>query len=175
MQNLRTALIVFLLATVATTVVARLDETKADCDKRYGIPRERDPSIEYPLIEGADNLVYTQEGWKIYVAFVGGKAARIEYSKIRGEHPSGTVVIMPADIETLLDVESADGAWTEAQAKPASNPFAAFDRLVDNTRSWTHSGGWTATLKNNKTVMRFETPAAKTFEEKGKNAPASGL
>jgi len=161
---MKRALITLLLVTAiwnlsALETQARLGESVKASEKRYGKPVSEGDG--YPLVKGASHKVYHFEGWKVSVAFLKDESCCIEYSKLREVDREGTVVIREEEIQTLLDAEAGGGEWTKKKEEATSNPFKSFSRFMENTQKWTNSNGNTAQLKQNKLILRFETPAAK--------------
>lgn len=158
----------FLILSAPRSAEARLDETIKESDKRYGKPVAKETA--YPLIRNAEHRVYHFEGWKIETAFVDDRAACMEYSKLRDPERSDTVVLQQGEIDKLLAAEAGGGSWSQEKEEASSNPFKALGKFVENTEKWKNSNGSTAELRQNKLILRVETPAA----EKARQAkPAS--
>jgi hypothetical protein len=100
------------------------------------------------------------------VAFIDDKAACIEYAKLRQADRDSTVVIQQAEIDALLKAEAGGGEWTQKKEEASSNPFKALGKLMDGRNVWENSNGSTATLKQNKLILRFETAEAKASDGK---------
>jgi len=73
-------LLILLIFTLSAS--ARVGETKAQCDKRYGKPinEPRKATENHPPV-----YAYKTKDWKIYIAFEKGKAIMLTYYKADGK------------------------------------------------------------------------------------------
>ena len=123
---LRTAS-VLLASFLACTAHARLGETEAQAQTRYGVPVEgMVGGDEKPLLPGAVERVYNFEGWRVRSAFVSGVTVRIQYVHIENNAPKK---LEEAQIKTLLEAEKGKFSWREARSKQAGYA-QAFEKLL---------------------------------------------
>ena len=138
------------LAFVAsTTAFARLGETEAQSTARYGA---QDNNLiagkEEPLVPGARELAYTQPGWRIRAAYVGGVTVRIEYRK--GDDADGGRKITPEDVKAILAAEKGRYAW-RAHLIGKGGKRARIDE--DKATNWERSDSATAQVGGQKIVI----------------------
>src|ERR1035437_2592249 len=101
-----------LITAIALTPIygfARLGETEAQCEQRYGKPQDSLSDKSFPILSGAVNRTYQYQGWCIMISFLDGKAAIISYSK-SAKAPSG-VAIRNDEAKAILDAEGNGGEW----------------------------------------------------------------
>ena len=87
---------------------ARIGETEAECQQRYGKPVNQAMADMMPILNGAVNHSYSYQGWNIRVAFVNGKAVRVYYSKL-----SAPMEIKADEVKAILEGEANGGKWEE--------------------------------------------------------------
>ncbi len=156
-------LIILVMIIVASPVstFARLGETKAECQQRYGNPEQllsntvvygftQDIPIESlygettPILEGAETIAYRYNNWLIKIAFVNGKAVRIVYLKY-SRYGTTPLEITAMEEDAILVAEG----WT-----------------TDDTGSWRNTNGNTARHQDNcisRRILVVETPEAEAF------------
>ena len=111
------ALVFTLAALAGRTAHARLGETEAQSQARYGAPVDGMlGGDEKPLIAGALEKVYNFDGWRIRAAFVAGVTVRIQYVHIEGSAPKK---LSEAETKVILDAEKGRFAWREERPKSA--------------------------------------------------------
>lgn len=102
---------------VPLSALARLGETEAQSQARYGEPVEgMIGGDEKPLLPGATERVYNFQGWRVRAAFVGGSTVRIQYVHIENSAPKK---LSEAETKTLLEAERGKYAWREERSKNA--------------------------------------------------------
>jgi hypothetical protein len=159
-------LVMIVVASPASTF-ARLGETEAECLNRYG----KSATTFAPLLDGAINHQYNYQGWRIRVAFINGKAARLSYHKT-GES-GGSLYIQPDEAQAILAGEVGGGQWKE-KTNLTINPIAAMNK----PKTWKNTNGNIAYLEAMKTALVVETPEVEAFikaqrEEKEQQRKAS--
>ncbi|MDD5677887.1 MAG: hypothetical protein PHW60_07840 [Kiritimatiellae bacterium] len=150
-----------ILGTLALTPIydacARLDETLAQCEQRYGKPQESPSDKAMPLLSGALNVSYQYQGWHIRIAFLDDKAVMISYSKIA--QAGGDSSIKDDEAKAILDSEGNGNEWKKSWTL---NPFAP---LVYPKR-WLKTNGSIAYLVGmNKIMLVVESPKAEEFRK----------
>jgi len=90
----------------------RLGETREQAEARYGLPkREMTPEFMRPLLEGARELTFEYEGFRIRCALLKATDGR-EYV-VREEYTrfGGSPVIQDAEFDTILAAEENGQPW----------------------------------------------------------------
>ena len=160
------------LQLAATPVRARLSETVAQSQARYGAPT---PELilpdEKPLVEGVKDSAYRFSGWRIRVAFINGTAARIEYAHL----PVGGTLkaITDTEVAAILDAENAGQRWREPKKHSTGDVGKDIGAAIASAlapKIWERPDHATATLMLGNLILRLELPAAAEFE---KNHPAA--
>lgn len=96
---------------------ARIGETEAQSQTRYGAPIENALGAdEKPLMPGAIERAYLFEGWRIRAAFAGGTTVKIQYVHIENNAPKK---LSETETKALLDAEKGKYAWREERSKSA--------------------------------------------------------
>jgi hypothetical protein len=109
----RLLIVILAIAMLSTSVSARLWETKAELDKRYGKP-ENNEKNEY-----GDNFTYRFGEFWVDVTLLEGKSQSELYSRRDGQ------ALMPDQINTILSLNALGNEWRLSEgvyclAKPAS-------------------------------------------------------
>jgi hypothetical protein len=113
--------------------VARLGETEAQSQARYGEPRpELIGADEKPLLEGAKELAYKFEDWRIRVAFLNNVAVRLQY--IHLPDASGLKKISDLEAESILEAEKGKFSWREQKARTGSKELNALATMFQGRR-----------------------------------------
>jgi hypothetical protein len=173
---------VFLLSLISAPAHARLGETEAQSTARYG---EEKPELigasEKPLLEGAKQVAYLFEGWRIRVAFLNDAAVRLEYLHL--PDASGPKKIADNEIETILDAEKGRFNWREEKARTGSKDLNALKTMFEG-RKWERSDHALAQLVGD-IVLTVQSRDVDDHEKKklgkqsgkppGKATPAPGL
>ena len=156
------ALAVF--AILASPAVARLGETEAQSQARYGEPAPQYSSpADKALMPGAKEVIYFFQGWRIRAAFVNNATVRVEYVHV----PEGGIApkqISDADAKTILDAEKATYSWREQKPKTGDKSLNALKTFFDG-RQWERADHATATLKAN-LLLVLESRDADAIEKK---------
>lgn len=160
------------------SAAGRLGETEAQSQARYGAPSEAlIGADEKPLLEGAKQLAYSYQGWRVRAAFLNGTTARIEYVHI--PEAGSPKKITEAELATILEAEKGKFAWREEKARTGYKELNALKTLFEG-RKWERADHATATLKAD-LLLTFETRDVEAYEKKlakqagkpGKSAPAT--
>lgn len=133
------------LSFVAREAAARMGETIAQCDQRYGAQKQSPVDISFPLISGVTNRTYTYQGWRIQIAFIKGRAAMLRYTKVTSQ------TIEDNEVRAILKAETYGGNWTE-QSQFSLNPLNRLQNFISHPRLWTNDIGAEAYIENPSTV-----------------------
>ena len=166
-------LIAALLLSAAVPADARLGETEAQSQTRYGAPVEGlVGSDEKPLLAGAVERVYNFDGWRIRAAFVGGATVRIQYVHLENGAPKR---FSEAEMKALLDAEKGKFNWRDERSKNAGIG-AEIEKAIKagfSISKWERTDHATAELMLG-VAMQFETRDADAIEKKlAKQQPAA--
>lgn len=172
-----TSLAIALFTLASTPSHARLGETEAQNQARYG-PAAADliGANEKPLVPGVNDVACKFQGWRLRVAFLNGVAARIEYAQL----PEGTACkqITDAQVKTILEAESNKLHWREqkpAKTGDIGKDIGAAIASAVAGKAWERSDHATAALKSGNIVLLVELPAVAAYEKKlGKSPGAAG-
>ena len=150
---------------------ARLGETEAQSQQRYGAPTpELIGATDKPLLTGAKETAYNFQGWRIRAAFVNGITARIEYVHL----PENNALkpVSEAEIEAILDGEKGKFTWKEDKPKTGNKDLNALKSLFEGRR-WERSDHAQAGLKAN-LLLTLELHEVEAYEKKLAKQPKSG-
>lgn len=139
MKTLHLLLVAVCSLLFATRVLARIGETEAQHEGRYG-PGHKSAS---GVLDGATNRLYSQSGWVFSVAYVDGVAVRLRYAKTAAA--SGGAAIRDDELGAILEAENGGGTWT-SQGASVFSPKESLARLITQSTAWTNSVGRTAVL-----------------------------
>lgn len=162
------ALAAILVATAFVSpisVLARLGETEAQSQARYGEPVEgMIGADEKPLMPGAIERAYHFQGWRVRAAFAGGTAVRIQYVHIENNVPKK---LSDAETKALLDAERGKYSWREERSKNVGIA-AELEKAIKsgfNLAKWERTDHAKAELVVG-VAMQFETRDAGSIEKK---------
>ena len=143
--------------------LARLGETEAQCEQRYGKPQDSLSDKSFPVLSGAVNRIYQYQGWCISIAFLDGKATIISYSK-SAKAPGG-VAIRNDEAKAILDAEGNGGEWTGSRS---FNPF----KRVAHPKKWSNTNGSIAYLVGiTRAALVVESPKVEEFKKTQAKTP----
>lgn len=164
MKQLYLALMVIgAMALTPIHTFARIDETEAQCEQRYGKPQNLLSDKSFPILSGAVNRIYQYQGWCISIAFLDGKAAIISYSK-SAKAPSG-VAIRNDEAKAILDAEGNEGEWNGSRS---FNPF----KRVAHPKKWSNTNGSIAYLVGiTRAALVVESPKVEEFKKTQEKTP----
>lgn len=110
-----------LCALLVSPALARVGETKAECEARYGKPAKTEKYLSFDL------YLYVKSGFVIAVMFDAERAGTVQY-----QHETGEEIIAPeitdAELEALLKANAGGSSWIE-------------DKGVIAKRSWKRADG----------------------------------
>ena len=153
-------LVLVVIAAIALNPIcglARLGETEAQCEQRYGKPQDSLSDKSFPVLSGAVNRIYQYQGWCIGIAFLDGEAAIISYSK-SAKAPSG-VAIRNDEAQAILDAEGNGGEWKGSRS---FNPF----KRVAHPKKWSNTNGSIAYLVGiTRVALVIESPKVEEFRK----------
>ncbi len=165
------SLVFALLAGAALPLHARLGETEAQSLARYGAPTpELIGPKDKPLLEGAHEVAYNFQGWRVRAAFLNGTTARIEYVHL----PENDALkpIADAELEAILEGEKGKFSWKEEKPKLGNKDLDALKTMFEG-RKWERSDHALATLKA-KLLLTLEVREVEAYEKKLAKQPKSG-
>ncbi len=170
---LRTTIATLLVAT-SSPAFARLGETEAQSQTRYGAPVEgMVGGDEKPLLPGAIERVYNFDGWRVRAAFVAGTTVRIQYVHVENGVPKK---FSDAEMKALLEAEKGKFTWKEERSKNAGNFAGELEKAIKAgfaINKWERTDHAQAELKLG-IAFQFETRDADAIEKKlAKQLPAA--
>ena len=151
------------IVSLAHPAAARLGETEAQSQARYGEPTPQYASqTDKPLMAGAKEVIYFFQGWRVRAAFANNATVRIEYAHV----PEGAVPknIGEAEAKAILEAEKGTFSWREQKPKTGDKNLNALKTYFDG-RNWERSDHALATLKLN-LLLILESHDADTIEKK---------
>ena len=167
-----------LLLSTALPLHARLGETEGQSQQRYGAPApELLGPTDKPLIEGAKEVAYNFQGWRVRAAFLNGTTACIEYVHL--PENNAPKPISEDEIRAILDGEKSTFTWHEDKPQLGNKDLNALKTMFDG-RKWERSDHALASLKAN-LLLILETREAAAYEKrlakpaKTGTPPATGL
>ena len=147
---------------------ARLGETEAQSQARYGVPQpELIGQSEKPLMPGAKEVAYNYQGWRVRAAFVTGVAKRIEYAKLP-ENGAPKQLTEP-EVLAVLEAEKATFKWKEEKPRTGNAGLDALKSAFEG-RKWERTDHASAKLVVN-LLLVLETRDADTLEKKLAKTP----
>ncbi len=152
-----------LLFGAAPFAEARLGETEAQSQQRYGAPTpELIGPTDKPLLMGAKEMAYNYQGWRVRAAFVNGTTARIEYVHLPENNALKPVT--EDEIRAILDGEKGTFTWREEKPRLGNKDLNALKTMFDG-RQWERSDHAKASLKAN-LLFVLETREVESYEKK---------
>lgn len=164
------------LGAAATTfwpngVQARLGETEAQTQARYGAPTpELASPLDQPLLAGAKTVIYHFGEWRVRVAFLKDAAARLEYVHL-AESNAPKAVTEP-EIKAVLDAEKAGYVWREVTPRSGYKELDALQAA--GGRRWERSDRALAQLRLG-LLLVLQTRDVEAYEKKLSQAPAGAI
>ena len=160
-----------LLLGAALPLHARLGETEAQSQQRYGAPTpELIGPTDKPLLAAAHEVAYNFQGWRVRAAFLNGTTARIEYVHLPENNAMKPVT--EAEIEAILDGEKGKFAWKEEKPKTGNKDLNALKTMFDGRR-WERSDHAVASLKAN-LLLTLEVHEVEAYEKRLTKQPKTG-
>jgi hypothetical protein len=151
-----------MLLGLAAAASARLGETEAQSNARYGEPNpELVKGDEAPLIAGAKELAYLFEGWRVRVALVGDRTHKIQYVKVEGGAPKQ---LKEEEIEALLEAEKGTSRWREQKPRLGNEGLNKLKETFEG-RHWERGDNAVAKLLHLGHVFEFESRDAEKIEK----------
>ena len=160
--------IIAAIACLSFSAHARLLETEAQSEARYGPARDDvRAKKDKPLMAGAVEKVYWFQEWRIRAAFVGGVCHKIQYSRmlVKGE----AVTITDAEIAKILEAEKGTWSWKEETSAGTPGQKAAAAKLMQlfNGKEWIRGDGAKAMTALG-LVVEIRSTVARDMEKKAK-------
>jgi len=153
MLSMKTMIFGAVLVVASLNSQARIGETEAESEKRYGKPVNEAMSKMSPILSGAVNHIYVYQGWNIKTAFVNGKAVRMHYFK-----HTVPMTIKDDEAKAVLEGEANGGQW---EVKKNVN----WNNLVVS-KAWANTNGAVAYVEGlGGMLMVVDTPAAVAFAQ----------
>lgn len=110
--------VVLLGVLCASSAFARIGETEAQIEKRYG-----EPQTSLKQSAGYTSRAYVFQGFDIIVSFENGVSCGESY-----RHSNGTPLLDP-EIRTLLQANSGNGKWNVANQSGFTTIYKCSDRI----------------------------------------------
>ena len=158
------------------SALARLGETQDQAEARYGLPKsEKTSKFGRPLVDGAKELTFEYEGWRIRCALLlatDGKEyiVREEYRKLSNRKTATTPRIRDFELDAVLNAQAGVSPWTKKlTGNPNPNPLQALTNQLAHTSGftgtvWTRSDGAEARLDRGAISLILELPQARKHE-----------
>lgn len=144
------------------TAEARLGEKEGESTARYGAPTpELAGPTDKPLLEGARELIYNFQGWRVRVAFLKDAAVRIEYAQLPDN--GALKPITEEQLKAILEAEKAAFSWREEKPRTGYKELNALKTALG--RQWERSDHATASLKLN-LLLVLQTRDVEAYEKK---------
>ncbi len=126
----------------------RLTDTEQQLTARYGLPKKLAAASLHPLVEGAKELTFKYQDWRIRCALL--------------------TFIQDFERDAILEAEGGAGAWKAVTMGPLSaNPEKTIQNLFLHTISgkhWVRQDGATATVPTGALQLLHELPQARKYE-----------
>ncbi len=164
-----------LLAILTTTnAFARLGETQEQATARYGVPKQtQPPKYGQPLLEGAQELTFEYQGWKIRCALLRATdgvsyIVREEYTKL--PMPNIALQISEDERKAILEGEGGMANWTERKTGELSvNPVKLLQNQLTHSfmgRTWARSADSAVAVHALGGIsLRLDLPQALKYEQ----------
>ena len=166
------AMLLASLVSFSRPASARLGETEAQSQARYGPPVEGVVGAdEKPLLPGAVERAYQFEGWRIRAAFASGATVRIQYVHLENSAPKK---LGETAVKTLLEAEKGKYKWREERSKNAGIA-AELEKAIKagfNLSQWERTDHAKAELFLG-IAMQFQTRDAEAIEKKLAKLPGA--
>ncbi len=160
---MRTLCLTLAIVAFARPVQARLGESEAESQNRYGAPKpELIGPQEKPLLEGAKQLAYSFEGWRIRVAFLNDAAVRVEYLHI--PESGGLKKMSDKEVQGILEAEKGRFSWREEKARTGYKELNALKTMFEG-RKWERSDHAEAKLAG-EVVLTVQSREVDDYEKK---------
>ena len=171
---MKAAGLLFLAILTTTTAFARLGETQEQATARYGVPKQtQPPKYGQPLLEGAQELTFEYQGWKIRCALLRATdgvsyIVREEYTKL--PMPNIALQISEDERKAILDGEGGMANWTERKTGELSvNPVKLLQNQLTHSfmgRTWTRSADSAVAVHALGGIsLRLDLPQALKYEQ----------
>jgi hypothetical protein len=156
-MNTTSIIVLGLVLLLPVRVIARIGETPAQCEARYGKPIKS--------FEGTDSVGVRKAGLRGLVGFHEGKADMIVYEKDPPDTSSQSNKMSDNEIETLLKTNGGDKKWKNTNTISMSP-----DVSVVIKRWETEDGALIAEYEVLSNMLIVSTKGRKEREEKSKEA-----
>ncbi len=165
---------------LTTTAVARLGDTLDQAEARYGLEkRQKVPAGRITLLEGAREVTFELEGWRIRCALLQATdgnfyVVREEYTKIwNGGVMKAGGVIQIRDFEREAILQAEGGSWAiKVLGEPGSNLLSSAAnqllRVYGVTNVWTRPDGAIARGNLSNVNVILDLPQALNYEAQRK-------
>ncbi len=121
-MNLQTILLILLL-TITAPAFARIGDTKAQAEQRYG----KGTKAYTSLTKETESFFYSHKGWTIHQTYLDGYAIRVQYNKNKSP-----VSIKPDEIQAIMKAES-HHKWIKPQTKASTKALVTH---LMGTKTW---------------------------------------
>lgn len=157
------ALAVLAVCLFPSLALARLGETEAQSQARYGEPTPQySAPTDKPLMPGAKEVIYFFQGWRIRAALVNNATVRIEYVHL--PEGAGVKPVSEEEAKVILDAEKGKYSWREQKPKTGNKDLNALKTLFEG-QVWERTDHAMAKIMA-KVVMVLESRDADTLEKR---------
>ena len=157
-----------------TSAFARLGETQEQATTRYGVPKQtQPPKYGQPLMEGAQELTYEYQGWKIRCSLLRATdgvsyIVREEYTKL--PKPNMALQISEDERKAILEGEGGLASWAERKTGELSvNPIKLLQNQLTHSfmgRTWVRTADSAVAVHAlGGTPLRLDLPQALKYEQ----------
>jgi hypothetical protein len=173
---MRTVLTLACALVLGGSAMARLGDTREDAEARYGLPKvEGTPRGATPFMEGARELTFEHQGWKLRCALLqatDGKnyIVREEYRKIWNAEvmkKGGTISIRDFERDAVLEAEGGRQAWSRGAVSPNQKTNDAVQRIAGAVlmavNTWSRTDGAVAWEQLGGAIV-LDLPQARRYE-----------
>jgi hypothetical protein len=166
MMGHRMKITFLILAVLAATVIAtleasaRMGETIAQCDQRYGLENISPYHNSFSGLSGpgVTNRTYNYQGWIIRTTFVQGRAAMLRYSKAHSQK------IEDDEVQAILKSETFGGEWTE-KSTVSLNPIKSMANAIAHPNVWTNGIGAEAYYEMTRSSFVIKAPIVEQYKK----------
>ncbi len=154
-----------LLLSTTTATYARLGETRDQSEARYGLPKsERVAKGETPLLEGARELTFHHEGFRIRCALLPATdgreyVVREDYSRLKP-----TSKLTEIEQQAMMEAELGGMKWAAVPKDDAKKVVTSLFLQELRGTPWLRTDGALLVVSNNELAVRLELPQARKWE-----------
>jgi hypothetical protein len=114
---MKALLLLSVLISLSSPALARIGETREQCDARYGKPVE---------VKDPNGVKYQKSGLNVICRFIEGKCGYIYFSKIQKDAQNESLPLPVEEAKILMEVNSGGAPWSKA-GEIAEDGFEAWE------------------------------------------------